>query len=125
MLRNSFVTYSRNTAKPKSILGEAPSTDKLFRNESTVSGHPIFTDVSQEAHILIEGFGLGVNIADFNEDGWPDVYVSNDFISNDLMWINNQDGTLPIALKNISNIRPSTVWAMTLLITTMTGWLIS
>lgn len=99
LLRNSFVTYSRNTAKPKSILGEAPSTDKLFRNESIASGHPIFTDVSQEAHILIEGFGLGVNIADFNEDGWPDVYVSNDFISNDLMWINNQDGTFTNRIK--------------------------
>lgn len=89
LLRNSFVPYSRNTAKPKSLNGEAPSTDKLFKN----LGNNTFKDVSKEAHILIEGFGLGVNIADINDDGWPDVYVSNDFITNDLLWINNQDGT--------------------------------
>ena len=89
LLSNSFVTYSRNTAKPKSLHGEAPSTDKLFKN----IGNNKFIDGSKEAHILIEGFGLGVNIADINEDEWPDVYVSNDFITNDLMWINNHDGT--------------------------------
>ncbi|MGC1242014.1 MAG: VCBS repeat-containing protein [Chryseosolibacter sp.] len=89
LLRNSFVDYHRNASKPKSVDGEAYSTDKLFRN----NGDLTFTDVSREAGILIEGFGLGVEIADINEDGWPDVYVSNDFITNDLLYINNQDGT--------------------------------
>lgn len=89
LLRNAFVSYSRNTAKPKSVHGEGASNDKLFRN----NGDLTFTDVTLEAGILIEGFGLGVTVSDINNDGWPDVYVSNDFITNDLMWINNQDGT--------------------------------
>ncbi|HEX8037996.1 MAG TPA: VCBS repeat-containing protein, partial [Chryseosolibacter sp.] len=89
LLRNSFVSYHRNTSRPKQIHGEAYSTDRLFRN----NGDQTFTDVSKEAGITIEGFGLGVEIADINEDGWPDVYVSNDFITNDLLYINNHDGT--------------------------------
>ena len=89
LLRNSFVSYSRNIPKPKAIHGEGASTDKLFRN----NGDLTFTDVSAEAGIQIEGFGLGVTVSDINEDGYPDVYVSNDFITNDLIWINNKNGT--------------------------------
>lgn len=89
LLRNSFVNYHRNTSKPKLINGEAASTDKLFRN----NGDLTFSDVSREAGILIEGFGLGVEAADINDDGWPDIYVANDFITNDLLYINNHDGT--------------------------------
>ncbi|MEO5599535.1 MAG: VCBS repeat-containing protein [Cyclobacteriaceae bacterium] len=89
LLRNSFVSYHRNASRRKLVNGEAESTDKLFRN----NGDNTFTDVSRKAGILIEGFGLGVEVCDINDDGWPDVYVSNDFITNDLVWINNQDGT--------------------------------
>jgi hypothetical protein len=89
LLRNSFVNYSRNMSRPKMTNGEAYSTDKLLRN----NGNSTFTDVSREAGILIEGFGLGINICDINRDGWQDIYVSNDFLSNDLIWINNQNGT--------------------------------
>jgi hypothetical protein len=38
-------------------------------------------------------YGLGVSVSDFNMDGWPDVYVSDDFISNDDFWLNNKNGT--------------------------------
>ncbi len=89
LLRNAFVDYNRNVAKPKQITGTAASTDKLYRN----NGDNTFTDVSAQAGITIEGFGLGVAICDINNDNWPDIYVSNDFITNDLLWINNQDGT--------------------------------
>jgi len=88
-LRNAFVEYSRNRARPKSVKGESSTTDQLYRN----NGNNTFTNVSDEAGILIEGFGLGVQVCDLNEDGWPDVYVSNDFITNDLLYINNQNGT--------------------------------
>ncbi|WP_304236143.1 VCBS repeat-containing protein [Jiulongibacter sediminis] len=74
---------------PKKINGEASSTDKLFRN----NGDGTFSDVSREAGILIEGYSLGVNTSDFNHDGWVDVFVSNDFSTNDLLYINNGDGT--------------------------------
>jgi hypothetical protein len=89
LLRNAFVNYNRNTARLKNIDGGAPSTDKLYRND----GNMHFTNVSNEAGILIEGFGLGVSVCDLNSDNWPDLYVSNDFLTNDLIWINNCDGT--------------------------------
>ncbi|MBL7872296.1 MAG: VCBS repeat-containing protein [Cyclobacteriaceae bacterium] len=88
-LRNAFVEYSRNRARPKSVKGESSTTDQLYRN----NGDNTFTDVSEQAGILIEGFGLGVQSCDINDDGWPDIYVSNDFITNDLLYINNQNGT--------------------------------
>src|SRR5882757_6219162 len=69
LLRNSFVNYNRNTARAKQIDGGANSTDRLFRN----NGDGTFTNVSKEAGITIEGFGLGVNICDINNDNWPDI----------------------------------------------------
>lgn len=73
---------------------EHPNTDKLFRNDFDAAlGHAFFKDVSTEAGITIEGFGHGVNIADINRDGWKDIYVTNDFVSNNLLYINNHDGT--------------------------------
>ncbi|MAE85241.1 MAG: RNA-binding protein [Flammeovirgaceae bacterium] len=80
---------SYNIVRPKETNGYAGNNDRLYRND----GNDHFTNVNQETGILIEGWGLGVNISDINQDGWPDVYVSNDFISNDLLWINQQDGT--------------------------------
>lgn len=69
--------------------GSADSNDRLYRN----NGDGTFTDVTLQAGISIEGYGLGLAIADLNYDGWPDIYVSNDYLSNDLLYINNQDGT--------------------------------
>ncbi len=89
LLSNALVDFNRNTSRPIDRTGKAPSVDKLFRN----NGNNSFTDVSSEAGILIEGFGLGVEICDMNNDGWPDIYVSNDFLTDDLLYINAQDGT--------------------------------
>ena len=78
----------------KIIDGSSPGTDHLYRNDWSDSlHHPVFTDVSKQAGILIEGFGLGVHVSDINRDGWPDIYVTNDYISNDLLYINNKNGT--------------------------------
>ena len=75
--------------RPKVTDGSALNTDRLYRN----NGNETFTNVSSEAGILIEGWGHAAAISDFNMDGWPDVYVANDFVSNDLLYINNSDGT--------------------------------
>ncbi|WPP50772.1 VCBS repeat-containing protein [Catalinimonas niigatensis] len=80
--------------RPKVADGSARNNDRLYRNEGNVTGgYPVFKDVSREAGILVEGWGHAVSVSDFNLDGWPDMYVSNDFVSNDLLYINNQDGT--------------------------------
>jgi hypothetical protein len=64
--------------------------NRLFRNDE---GH--FNDVSEQAGIYgsIIGFGLGVSVADIDRDGWPDIYVSNDFFEKDYLYINNRNGT--------------------------------
>jgi hypothetical protein len=89
LLTNALESFNRNNLRPKRVNGEASSTDRLYRN----NGNNTFTNVSREAGILIEGYGLGVNVSDINLDSWPDIYVANDFMSNDLIWINQQDGT--------------------------------
>lgn len=75
--------------RPKIVDGSALNNDRLYRN----NGNGTFTNVTKEAGILIEGWGHAACISDFNQDGWPDIYVSNDFVSNDLLYINNRDGT--------------------------------
>jgi len=60
-----------------------------------------FTDISEKAQIYggVNGYGLSASIADFNNDGWDDIYVCNDFHEDDYYYINNQDGTFREALK--------------------------
>ena len=80
--------------RPKITDGSFPSTGRLYRNDrDSILKHPVFTNVTKEAGVTIEGYGHGVNIADFNKDGWKDIFVTNDFNSNDLLYINNHDGT--------------------------------
>ena len=64
--------------------------DKLFRNDAGS-----FTDVSDEAGIIGNaiGYGLSATVSDLNRDGWPDLYVANDYIEDDYLYINQGDGT--------------------------------
>jgi hypothetical protein len=64
--------------------------DKLYKNNNG-----FFSDVSKEAGITGNAisFGLGISISDVNNDGWPDIYISNDYRENDYLYINNQNGT--------------------------------
>lgn len=90
VVNNSFRPVSsfglRNIRHVRDELGG----DKLFRNDGDR-----FVDVSAKAGIFgsVIGFGLGVAIGDVNRDGWPDIYVSNDFFERDYLYINNGDGT--------------------------------
>ncbi len=87
--RNSNAIFSRDRS------GHSPANDKLYRNDgdSSHAGHPFYSDVSMESGIKEDGYGLGVSVSDFNKDGWPDIYVANDFVSNDELWLNNHNGT--------------------------------
>lgn len=66
------------------------SGDKLFKNENGK-----FIEVSKEAKIFQGkiGYGLGISISDVNNDGYPDIYIGNDFFENDYLYINQKNGT--------------------------------
>ncbi|MEO5943205.1 MAG: FG-GAP-like repeat-containing protein [Ferruginibacter sp.] len=91
-------SYSANYLFPKNVSGSSRANDKLYKNDGIKNGHPFFRDVSMEAGIKEDGFGLGVSICDFNMDGYPDIFVSGDFVSNDDLWLNNKNGTFTNAL---------------------------
>ena len=73
------------------------SGDRLYRNEG---GH--FTDVSAEAGIFQgkAGYGLGLGISDVNNDGYPDIYVGNDFFENDYLYVNQGNGSFREAISS-------------------------
>jgi hypothetical protein len=93
LLNNAPQDFSRGgiTSHPSGMRGDTPgSHNVLYHNDC----HGGFTDVSSKAGILAEaGFGLGVAVGDLNGDGLPDIYVSNDGAPNDVLYINNGDGT--------------------------------
>jgi hypothetical protein len=87
---NNTVSQRMNTSyRTKITDGTALNNDRLYRN----NGDGTFTDVTFEAGIVYEGFGLGMAMGDVNKDGYPDIYITNDYISNDLFYINQKDGT--------------------------------
>ncbi len=70
--------------------------DILYKNDN---GY--FTDVSKQAGIsgTVISYGLGICVSDINTDGWPDIYIGNDFHENDYLYINQQDGTFKETLQ--------------------------
>ncbi|PTX61076.1 VCBS repeat protein [Kordia periserrulae] len=73
-------------------------SDKLYRNDGET-----FTDVSEEAGVKNYSFSIGIAAADINNDGWIDIYVSNDYSIPDFLYINNQDGTFREVIKQATN----------------------
>ena len=84
---NSQLTNNRNETKVRNQ-PNSETRDRFYRN----NGDNTFTDVSEDMGVTNEGYSLGLAVNDLNDDGWPDIYVANDFISNDLVYINNQRG---------------------------------
>jgi hypothetical protein len=104
LLNNSYqaigsFNLTKNERPKRDVLGG----DKLFQNQGN---H--FVDVSEKAGIYgsIIGFGLGITVSDINNDGWEDLYISNDFFERDYLYINQKDGSfkeqLTASLSSIS-----------------------
>src|SRR5258706_3120869 len=92
LLNHSLIEVS-NTIGINPILRNARDqyfSDKLFRNDKG-----LFTDVSEAAGITggMANYGLGIGVSEINNDGWQDVYVTNDYAENDHIYINNKNGT--------------------------------
>ena len=99
-LLNHSVHQDGNFAPRSNFLGTySPlSGDRLYRND----GNNKFTDVTKESKINSSAisYGLGVCASDIDLDGWPDLYVGNDFHENDYLYINKHDGTFKEDLTN-------------------------
>ena len=87
---NQYYVFKKRL--PKDI-----ETDKLYRNDGE-----LFTDVTDEAGVRSFGLSLSATVGDINQDGWPDLYVSNDFSTPDLFYLNNRDGTFTESVKQLT-----------------------
>jgi len=97
LLNHARLTYNPffNTRKLRS-LRHPQYGNRLYRNDTGK-----FTDVSELAGIHGSGvnFGLGISISDLNEDGWPDIYATNDYEEQDFFYLNKHNGTFKEVLK--------------------------
>ena len=77
----------------KYVRDQTPRTpydsDRFYKN----NGNGTFTDVTEKAGVTSRAFGLSCTVSDFNNDGWLDIYVGNDYIEPDNLYINNKNGT--------------------------------
>ena len=89
-LRNFDAAFVKKMVDPN-------AGDRLYENKEGK-----FIDVSRKAGIISNplGYGLGINIADINNDGWPDIYVSNDYVEEDYLYINNKNGSFTESMKS-------------------------
>jgi len=89
LLNSSTLTERASSPSTSRLVRNAKAGDRLYRND-----HGHFVDVSETARIYggVEGFGLGVAISDFNQDGCPDIYIANDFPENDFLYLNDCHG---------------------------------
>jgi len=77
--------------------------DRFFENQMNETGR--FIDVTKQSKIYNSplGYGLAISISDFNQDGWPDLYIGNDFHENDYLYLNNQDGSFTESIETSMN----------------------
>ena len=93
--------YDQSVFARRAMPRQAESIGRLYRNDwDPTLKHAVYHDVSLQAGFTLAGYGHSATICDLNNDGWKDIYVSDDFISNNLLYINNHDGTFSNKLKD-------------------------
>jgi len=93
-VNNASASYNPSLFGSKNATGPELLTGRLYRNDWDAKlNHPVFHDVSKQAGITYSGYSHAATTVDFNGDGWKDIYVSNDFVGNNVLYINNHDGT--------------------------------
>lgn len=118
-MHSSFFDYDRDGDMDVFLVNQPPNGSRLapvsqqdggsekFIYRLLENDQNKFIDVTEKANLLNKGFGLSVAMGDFNNDGWQDIYVANDFDSPDLFYLNNGDGTFTNKIddyfKHISN----------------------
>ncbi|HAT66249.1 MAG TPA: RNA-binding protein, partial [Flavobacteriaceae bacterium] len=99
--RYDFQNNGRINSKIQAQIEENTS-DQLFRNDGSS-----FTNVTRDAGLVNKAWGLSGVISDFNNDGWDDIYVANDFMEPDFLYMNQKNGTfkneINERMKHISN----------------------
>jgi enediyne biosynthesis protein E4 len=89
LLVNQMDMQFANQYFSKALRDASPTHDRLLRNDyDPKRGHAYFTDVTDAAGIRAQGYGHGVSVMDINQDGWQDLYVTNDYLSMDNLFIN-------------------------------------
>ena len=86
-LQNYVDHKSKNYPQPKRYFSKK-SFDRFYENQYDETGKHAFVDRSSEWNVNLPGFGLGIAMSDFNRDGYPDLYIANDFITDDILYIN-------------------------------------
>lgn len=86
-VQNYVDPKSKNYPQPKRYFSKN-SYDKFFLNQEVETGELKFIDASAEWNVQLPGFGLGIAMTDFNSDGYPDLYIANDFITDDILYLN-------------------------------------
>lgn len=101
----SFLDYDRDGDFDLFIINQPPNSSKLamvnsndgaqieFNYRLLQNDGKHFSDVTRKAGLLNKGFGLSAAIGDYNNDGWQDIYVANDYEGSDFFYLNNKDGT--------------------------------
>jgi len=95
LLNNPPIRDARISARPTLQQRRTYANDQLYRNEMDASGRGRFVNVTDQSGLVTDeiGFGLSATVSDINQDGWPDVYVANDFNVEDRLYMNQGDGT--------------------------------
>jgi enediyne biosynthesis protein E4 len=110
ILNHNVKDFKRFDVEAVHFMRDSLAGHRLMQNNSPLApggGTQVvkFTDVSIKAGIKGNpiGFGLGINISDLNGDNWPDIYISNDYLEEDYLYINNQKGGFTDEIKTRTN----------------------